>query len=100
MIHLLVKTLTNRNNNDNDNKLLHRTNNKIKNTMNNIETNDNSKNILVRLSRKIKLRKEINHIDNNKTGYYTRRPMKNTTYETVTKKYTNLLRTNTDNIFY
>ena len=67
--------------------------------MNNIETNDNSKNIIVRLSRKIKLRKEINHIDNNKTGYYTRRPMKNTTYETVTKEYTNLLRTNTENMF-
>ena len=47
MIHLLVINSNNRNNNDSDNKSLHRTNNKIKYKMNNIETNDNIKNIQV-----------------------------------------------------
>ena len=55
MIHLLVINSNNRNNNDSDNKSLHRTNNNIKYKMNDIETNDNSNNIQVGkiLSRKL-----------------------------------------------
>ena len=98
MIHLLVINSNNRNNNDSDNKSLHRTNNNIKYKMNDIETNDNSNNIQVGkiLSRKLNEENKITPIDNNKIDWCTQWLMQNTTYETINEGYTYLQKTNTD----